>query len=103
MDDGLEGVVHELAIDQELEEPRNGRLPFGDYRPFGLLLALLGQVPGVQFHRGAPHLVHEREALGSMPPLRHLGGDSVDRTGAEADEDGRGGGMRRGRGWKAVD
>lgn len=67
MDDGLEGVVYQLAVDEEPEVALEGGLPLGDRGGIGLLLPFLGLVPGVQLHGDRPHLLHEP----------HLGGGSL--------------------------
>lgn len=74
VDDVLERLEDELAVDEEAQVALDGGLPPGDGGRLGLLLPLPGLVLGVQPHGDGPHLVHERLAPALAPRRgRHLG------------------------------
>jgi hypothetical protein len=64
VDDVLERLEDEPAVDEEAEVALDGRLPLGDGRRLRLLLPLPRLVLGVQLHGDRPHLLHER-----LPPF----------------------------------
>lgn len=47
MEDGVKGIIDELAVDEELEVALDGGLPLSDRLSLGFFLALLGLIPGV--------------------------------------------------------
>lgn len=71
VDDGLERVEDELAVDEEADEPSDGGVPRGDGWLQGhLLLAMPRLVPAVQPHGGRTHLLHERLLPRTLPNAR---------------------------------
>jgi len=68
VDDGLERLEDELAIDEEPEVTIDGGLPLGDGRLHGRLVPPVpGLVPGVQPHGRRPHLLDKRGACLIIP------------------------------------